>query len=384
MYILSLYKVEPIEKKKYLFPRPSYFNDGIIIISLNYEGKNNALGEVNFYSGSFDEIMRISKNIFSLIKKTPLSKINLKKIFILLKKSENNLFCLCSCIAAFSQIINSLKMRYIDNVLKTKKKIDTYASGGMIYENQSLELLTEEALKFKDKNFFGWKFRPPFPKNFQNHKLRMLNPPDFDEKKLIKISEKIRLKVGNEFNLMLDFGCRISDIKKYKYIADGLQDLKFLFIEEPVKRNLIFYRKIKKINNKIILAGGEHIYSYQEAAEWTESKNLNYLQFDVNSLSFDDILELKQKFKRFDKTFIPHNWTSSIITSMSLSLLKVFKQKENLIEKNIFNSPFKNLFKTFGYQFLNGSYIVEKKINPRVELNSKNFKYFKINKIDLI
>ena len=33
----------------------------------------------------------------------------------------------------------------------------------------------------------------------------MLNPPDFDERKLIKISEKIRLKVGNKFNLMLDF-----------------------------------------------------------------------------------------------------------------------------------------------------------------------------------
>ena len=83
MYILSLYKVEPIEKKKYLFPRPSYFNDGIIIISLNYEGKNNALGEVNFYSGSFDEIMRISKMLSNSSWLTSVRNASLSALFLL-------------------------------------------------------------------------------------------------------------------------------------------------------------------------------------------------------------------------------------------------------------------------------------------------------------
>ena len=361
MYILSLYKIKTIVKKKYPFPRPSYFNDGIIMISLNYKDESNALGEVNFYSGSFDEVIRISKNIFSLIKKSAPSKIDLSKTYILLKKTEKNLFCLSSCIAAFSQAINSLKIRDGKNILKEKKIISTYASGGMIFENQSSEFFIEEALKFKDKKFFGWKFRPPFPKNFQNHKLRMLNPPDFDEKKLIKISEKIRFKVGNKFNLMLDFGCRINNLKKYQYIADGLQDLNFLFIEEPVKRNLTLYKKIKSINKRMILAGGEHVFFFKEAKEWIMSKDIDYLQFDVNSLSFDKIIKLKQIFKKLDKIFIPHSWTSPIITSISLSLLKIFKQKKNLIERNIFISPYEKLFKTKGYKFSNGSYVIEKK-----------------------
>ena len=69
---------------------------------------------------------------------------------------------------------------------------------------------------------------------------------------------------------------------------------------------------------------------------------------------------------------------------MSLSLLKIFKQKKNLIEKNIFISPYEKLFKTKGYKFLKGRYVIEKKINPRVELNFKNLENFKIDKIDLI
>ena len=92
---------------------------------------------------------------------------------------------------------------------------------------------------------------------------------------------------------------------------------------------MILYKEDKKINKRMILAGGEHVFFFKEAKEWIMSKDIiDYLQFDVNSLSFDKIIKLKQKLKKLDKIFIPHNWTSPIITSMSLSLLKIFKQKK--------------------------------------------------------
>ena len=85
----------------------------------------------------------------------------------------------------------------------------------MIFDHQNYDHLIDEAFKFKDLGFYGYKFRPSISKTISL--LRNKYPPDFDNNKFLKLIYKIRKSVGDEFNLMVDFGCRIKSIKKFNY-----------------------------------------------------------------------------------------------------------------------------------------------------------------------
>ena len=63
----------------------------------------------------------------------------------------------------------------------------------------------------------------------QSHFLRNKYPPDFDINKFLKFIYKIRKSVGDDFNLMVDFGCRIKSIKQFKYFSDYMFELKFFY-----------------------------------------------------------------------------------------------------------------------------------------------------------
>ena len=45
------------------------------------------------------------------------------------------------------------------------------------------------------------------------------------------MSEKIRVSVGKEFNLMADLGCRITSKSDLNYLMNGLKDLNFSLLK---------------------------------------------------------------------------------------------------------------------------------------------------------
>ncbi len=386
MLKFELYKFESKKKINFKYPRPSYFNGSVILIKLIYDNEFFCLGEINTYSGNFTEIIKNLNLIFSNIKNKNLYNENVFTVLKKLKKIRNN-SCFNSCIAGVSQaiigVISQIQKKNVPNLILEKKvlpkkKVNAYASGGMVFEGQE-EILIKEAEYCKENNFFGFKFRPSYPKKFNHHNLRFIKPDFIEVKKFLKIAEKIRYKVGNKFKLMVDLGCRLKNVHDIKYFLDAQKELNFYFIEEPFPRKLYLYEKIKNFRS---IAAGEHLFDLDKSRKWLKCKKINYIQFDPNSLNLIDIFFLCKGIKTKDKIYIPHNWTTPINTSVGLNLLHVLDQEISLIEKNLYLSPFESLFINNSYKFTKGRFILVNKIGFDIKFNLKNFNKFKIKKIN--
>jgi len=375
------------------FPRPNHFKKGLIFFSLVYNRTITGIGEANIEFGTLEEFGKISKLIFPFFVKKKLENINLQDIKKILMRKKLNFNCLNSCIAALSQcLINIIAEKkkiqklqvYDETLIKKNKIVNVYASGGMFYESQDTNLFLEEALKYKEKNFFGYKFRPPFPKNFQSHSLRMLYPPPINSKKIKKISTNIRKNVGDEFHLMIDLGCRVQNTIQLKYLLSLFKELNFYFVEEPVKRNLSLYENyLSKIPSKSHIASCEHISDAEDAKKWIQDKNIKFVQFDTNSIDSYEIFFLKHCIKKSNKIFIPHNWSSSINTSSALNLLLSLNQDKNIIEKNIYYSPFQDLFINNDFQFDKNLFKMTDHVGNSSYFNKDNFSKFFIKEINI-
>ena len=223
----------------------------------------------------------------------------------------------------------------------------------MLFENESYESLIEEAIQYKELGYMGWKFRPKVPVTNLNHQQRINNPPDFDVNKLILFSEKIREKVGDKFNLMLDCGCRIKNIRSAIKLFDALNELNFLFIEEPFKRKISNYLTFDKKYKSKIIAGGENFNEFKNFLKFSKINNVKYLQPDTNLLTFHDLSQII----KLNKKISIHNWCNKINFSMNLNFALSLNSDEVILEHNIINSPFNDLFEeTYniknGYAFL--------------------------------
>ena len=388
MLKLELYKIENKKKKISNYPRPSYFNDNIIILKLINNDENSSLGEVNSYSGSFIEIINNLKIIFSQIKKYDLKKKNLNNLLNIKVSSKKN-FCFDSCLAGFVQALVGLKSKienkkivdlFTNGKIKINKKINVYASGGMIFEGQDSKLI-EEVNFCKQNKYFGYKFRPPYPKQFNHHNMRFKKPDLFDIKKFLKMSEKIRVSVGKKFNLMADLGCRITSKSDFNYLMDGLNELNFFFVEEPIIRNLSLYDNIKNYKN---IASGEHLHNLNETKKWISCKNVKFFQFDPNSLSMNYIVSLYKNLKRKKKIYIPHNWTTPVNTSVGINLLLIYQQKINLIERNFYTSPYTDLFINKSFFFKDGRFILVNSKGFGIKLNPNYFNKFNVKLVSFI
>ena len=378
---LEFFFIKNKNKKKSNFPRPSFFQSGIYVIKLVDFYGNHGLGEPSPYCGSPQEVRLILKKIFVFIYLQKIENIDLNLIHKNLLKINKNSFCLSSCLAAISQCILDLKGKYKENnsalVLNPnlkKNEIKIYASGGMLYEDQSTKFLIEEALKYKSYNYFGYKFRPLYSHNFQSHQNRFKKPPPIDIYKTIEIAKNLRKEVGNTFHLMIDLGCRCKNLREAKYIIDALSDLNFYFIEEPFQRKINNYKKIKnrKLRN---IAAGEHIYKHEDFFKWADNNLIDFVQLDTNSL---DLVFIKNAFnflKKIKIKFVPHNWTNLINTAATVNLLRSIEE-DHIMELNIFENYFHQLFRNNFFKINNGSSIFFKSHGLGVFFIEKNLKYF--------
>ena len=164
---LEIIKIKNNGKKlRKSFPNPTYFIEGFFLIKLITNEHVSGLGELNPYCGSTAEIRKILKLIFYEIKNKNIKSINLQKMHNFIEKKFKNNVCVNSCIAAISQSLVDIdgknKKKEASTLFNKSKyrsqQILAYASGGMIFENQDLNILIEEALSCKSQNFFGWKF----------------------------------------------------------------------------------------------------------------------------------------------------------------------------------------------------------------------------------
>lgn len=389
---LNVNKVEILFIKKKSFksksPLPSFFHSGFCIFKLHTNQGTFGLGEPSTYAGNFNEIVTSTKIVFNEIKDKDLRILKFdkikKKLFLKFKKKlplSASIAGLSHCVFDILGKINSKPISKILGNRNYKNKIKLYASGGMVYQNQSNELLLNEALLFKRKNFFGWKFRPPFPKDFKNHMKRMKIPPPIKINELIKISQRLRLNLGNDFNLMIDLGCRCRNKKEFQYLLSVFTELNFFFIEEPFKRSLNNYKNLPspQLSN---ISAGENLYDYNDILKWRNKNYLDLIQLDLN---LNDIHTMHKLFKDYTKKpyLLPHNWNNNINESVTYNFLNSLKikNKEVIAEKNILKNPYERLFMNKCFRIKNGTVKFKNYNGHGILLNKIYLKKFIVKRV---
>ena len=219
--------------------------------------------------------------------------------------------------------------KYLNNK-SIEFSIPLYASGGMIFQDQNYDLLIPEIEKSISKGYFGWKFRPSVPRNFLSHKERKDNPPKIEIDKLIIFLKYISKYINKKFNIMIDFGSRLSPNQKNIYLLNLLKDLGYFFIEEPFPILTKNYKsKFKNLN----FALGESINNENDFLKFANMNSIKFLQPDTNLISLHKIINLRKKIK--NKDFLFHCWTSILNTSVA-SHVSLAIQNKSYLEYNIY------------------------------------------------
>ena len=368
MKILSLeiiwFKVKNHGKLR--FPPPNFVLKGFYILRINTDQDIYGLGEISSYVGNFNQIQNIFTNIFSPIivnKKISIidftKNIDLKKIY----KKNISKQILHSAVSAIIQALLDIKGKInnkpVFELLNSKKKLNlkAYASGGLIYDDEKYDKLLDEVLECKHKGFFGWKLRPSIPRNFISHQKRVKHPPKINFTKLKKFCVEIRKKVGPDFKLMIDLGCRLDETILSKKILDFFYELDFYFIEEPFKRNIKTYKKLLKYS-KFNIAAGENTSSCSELNELLSCKKINFFQPDSNLNPIPEIIKFS---KKSGVKIILHNWTKSI-SMYSNFHLGLALDNCKLVEYSVLKFPEE-------FNFLKKNYLIKK---DRIILKRKN------------
>lgn len=370
---IEIFIYHPKKKNNSKFPLPYNLIKESIFLKIYTNNGIFGYGEPSPYNQDFLNACKIIKLIFNkYFKNKSLDDISLikKELNNILNKQQIYFAALSGITQAIydieSKISNKPLYQYL-GTKKNKKKIPLYASGGMIFENQSYELLIDEAIMAKEMGFKGWKFRPKTPLKNPDHFLRNLNPPEFNHKEILDFSIKLKKIIGENFLLMIDFGKRIKTISQAIKIIDILEDLNFYFIEEPMillKKN---YLKIYKNHRKLKIAIGEHLINFKKA-----KKILNYktdiLQPDSNLMPIDEIMKLFNKSKKTE--YILHNW-SFPISMLSNFHLAGASEYVNLVEYSLIGENEKNRLITKkldirnGYFYHNSNYGIGYKLNEK-------------------
>lgn len=348
---LNIYAIRTEIPADWGYPVASFVNGGSVIIKINTDQGISGWGEPSPYGAPLDEMIKVlQKDIRPFIQgKNPS---DVAKITSQDESRAKHIYgeaAWSSAIAGVSQALwdiigkieNKPLFRLFNKQESIQNKIETYASGGMTFETpHSKEELIEEAMKAKDNGFHFWKFRPTSPKSNLSHFERSKNPPKFDAKELLQVSKMLRTKLGDDFGLMIDVGCRIPTTLEAIEFGKVLDELDFRFFEEPIKRNPEEYSNLtKKINTSVGI--GECFFSAEQFIKWVDLKAVDILQPDANFAGITEILKISEIARQHDKEIILHNWTNAVSMAANAHLA-VALPGCNLLEYSITFNPMRS------------------------------------------
>ena len=216
-------------------------------------------------------------------------------------------------------------------------KIPAYASGGMIYNDQSINHYMEEAINFKNKGFKAWKFRPSTPRGL-NHFQRNKTPPPIDLKKIKETIKLVRNAVGPDFEILLDVGCRCKDIKEAKELADFALGSNVGFIEEPLQREMLLYTDFIA-STEIKIATGEAFFSSEQFDIWASNNAIDIFQPDTYLVGMRQGIKIFSLAEKHNKKVVLHNWANAISNFSNIHLAAAMGC--GYIESSIVYNPFR-------------------------------------------
>jgi len=150
---------------------------------------------------------------------------------------------------------------------------------------------------------------------------------------------KLREAVGPEFDLIQEANIRWS-IEQCLEIAPVLEELKFLWFEEPTKRNIDDYLTIKKALPTVKISGGEARNNRSQLADWIDSGAYDIIQSGCDDAGMTENWHIAQMAGTRGKLFTGHNWQDGLITIANAHLLAAVPNRF-LLETNMTANPLK-------------------------------------------
>ena len=212
--------------------------------------------------------------------------------------------------------------------------IRVYASGGVEYAwYKRPDDLIDEALRHKEEGYTAFKFR--IGTEWKNSGMTI--------DKYIPYVRKMREAVGPTFDLMQESNMRLT-LEECLQLAPVLDELKFLWFEEPVRRTapgaIDSYRKIRQAMKTVKVSGGETMVTRVEFKEWIDRDGYDIVQPDCNTTGITEAWHIAKMAGLSGKYCCPHNWHGGFTTMMNAALVTGIPNHLVLELNQTFN-PFK-------------------------------------------
>jgi L-alanine-DL-glutamate epimerase-like enolase superfamily enzyme len=240
-------------------------------------------------------------------------------------------------------------------------RLRVYASGGEFTWRKNSRFpgpdnLVKEALRHKQNGYTAFKYRPGG--GFGRLGIRI---SDF-----IPYVREIRKAVGPGFDLMQEANTRWS-VDQCLEIAPVLEELKFTWFEEPTRKNIDDYLRIKKALPTVKISGGETMTNRFELAEWVDRGAYDIVQHACDDAGVTEAWHMARMAHARGKLLCAHNWQDGLVTAANAHLMAASPNRF-LLETNMTPNPLKEgLFKE-KFAVENGHITVPNKPGLGVEL----------------
>jgi galactonate dehydratase len=339
---VKVFSGKNVEDQKY--PTASFVSAGFCIVILHTDSGLIGLGEPSPYGGNLERTIQAVQEINKELKGKPLSNAWTYKAFDkeLLSAGYGGL-AKQAVVASITQCCMDILGKKLElpayKILNPDSdgKIPAYASGGMIYDDQSLNLYVEEAVSCKNKGFNAWKFRPSTPRGL-DHFQRNKTPPPIDINALKQTIKTVSNAVGPDFEILLDVGCRCKDISEARDLANFSLDYNIDFIEEPLPRNISLYAELIATTDMKI-STGESFFSSEQFDIWAENTAIDIFQPDTNLVGMREGIKIFSVAKKHNKKVVLHNWANAISNFSNIHLAA--SMGPSFIESSIIYNPFR-------------------------------------------
>jgi L-alanine-DL-glutamate epimerase-like enolase superfamily enzyme len=216
-----------------------------------------------------------------------------------------------------------------------------YASGGEFtwrkdsqFTDIGPESHIKQALKHKKDGYTAFKFR--MGGGFGKLGITM--------KDYIPHLYKLREAVGPDFDLIQEANTRWS-VDQCLEICPVLEELKFLWFEEPTKRVIEDYLKIKQALPTVKISGGETRNNRYQLEEWIDSGAYDIIQSGCDDAGMTENWYIARMAHTRGRLFTGHNWQDGLVTIANAHLLAAIPNRF-LLETNMTANPLKEgLFK---------------------------------------
>lgn len=217
--------------------------------------------------------------------------------------------------------------------------IRMYASGGVEYAwYKRPEDLIDEAVRHKGNGYSAFKFR--IGTEWKNSGMTI--------PKYIPYLRKMREAVGPGFDLIQESNMRWT-LEECLEICPVLEELKFLWFEEPVDRRaegaIENYIKINHALPTVKVSGGETMTTRFDFKQWVDRDAYEIVQPDVNTTGLSEGWHIARVAALQGKPCCPHNWHGGLTTMANAALVAAIPNRLMLELNQTFNPLKEEVFK---------------------------------------